>query len=193
MSQMSQINDYSEMRSSKDGNKDLEIRFPKRDALMDFSLQLDRPELSQNNCHDSRFNYFDLNKISSSSANIKTKTFNFEHQGHRKSSDIFKTSTNCPYVVTEDDKKALAQQVRFRHSYKNDFPTDVKKVQYRKLPSKSIDFNNQQLRDWTILKKNGFIVTPHGKYQDISLLDEDDPIRVAADAKKDQGEEVRKI
>lgn len=196
MSQMSQMNDYSEMRSSKDGNRDLEIRYPKRDALMDFSLQLDRPDLakfSNNQCHDSRFNYFDINKISSSSTNIKTKAFNFDHQGHRKSSDIFKSTTNCPYVMTEDDKKALSQQVKFRHSYKNDFPTDVKKPLYRKLPSKSIDFNNQLLRDWTILKKNGMIVTSEGKHQDISLLDEDDPIRVAVEAKKDQGEEVRKI
>ena len=48
MSRMSQMNDYSELRTSTDGNKDLEIRFPKRDALMDFSLQLDRPELSKN-------------------------------------------------------------------------------------------------------------------------------------------------
>lgn len=64
------MNDYSELRTSTDGNKDLEIRFPKRDALMDFSLQLDRPELSKNSSHDNRFNYFDQNKISSSSTNI---------------------------------------------------------------------------------------------------------------------------
>ena len=95
--------------------------------------------------------------------------------------------------MTEDDKKALSQQVRYRHSYKNDFPPDLKKPFYRKLPSKSIDFNNQLLRDSTTLKINGMIVTAEGKTHDISLLDEDDPIRVLAETKKDQGDEVRKI
>lgn len=110
--------------------------------------------------------------------------------------------SNSPYIITEDDKRALSQLIgvkevesdpvkekekRYRNLftnpnlavktfYKNDLVKDKAAATRPKIKG-NMNLERAILREGTVLKHKGFIITSLGRVLDASLLDENDPLR----------------
>jgi hypothetical protein len=73
--------------------------------------------------------------------------------------------------------------------YKNELVKDPKMAVRRKTCGGSVQFNLGLLREGTVLKSNGFIMTDKGRMIDASLLDEDDPVRKKLEERQQRMEE----
>ena len=73
--------------------------------------------------------------------------------------------------------------------YKNDLVKDPKMAVRRKTCVGNVQFDLGLLREGTVLKSNGFIMTDKGRMIDSSLLDEDDPVRKKLEERQKRMEE----
>ena len=108
-----------------------------------------------------------------------------------RTGDIFgKSGCNSPHVLSHDDCRAMSQLVGYRdpavkksfafediyaHTTKyahNDLVKDTKLVVNQKV--NSYDFEKGMLREGTILRRKGFVITDKGKKVDPALLNKDD-------------------
>lgn len=67
--------------------------------------------------------------------------------------------------------------------YKNDILKDPKIAVRKNQATGSVQFIRGLLRDGTVLKSNGYIMTAKGRMIDSSLLDEEDPLRAKLEAR----------
>ena len=67
--------------------------------------------------------------------------------------------------------------------YTNDILKDPKTAVRKNTCTGNVQFVKGLLRDGTVLRSNGFIMTAKGRMIDSSLLDEDDPLRKKLEAR----------
>lgn len=179
---MSSSDVLSAGRSSKDGNKDLDILYCQKKSHIDFKLQTNRPEFQSNSklsCHEDRFNYFDPGLVFNSTKNFKKRTVNFEHFSPHK--DPFANRQSHP--LTDNDKRALQQGIFQHQSYLNDLPSSPKDILQKKLRNHSINFDKALIRDGVVIKRDGFIITNKGTQV---AVNEDDPSQILLRAQNEQ-------
>ena len=208
---MNRSNRYSVVEEVK---KDplLDYVRPKKKCFIDFGLQQPRStDQFLNKVHENRFTGNDFYQ---SESNLK-KNLGFsseppacqKHMRQVNFSQMLKRVElfgvgDSPYVVNEDDQRALSQLIgvkqvecdpvkekekRYRNLftnpnmqikkfYKNDLVID-KAHGTRPNVHGNHKMERQILRNGTILKHKGFIITSLGRVLDASLLDENDPLR----------------
>ena len=105
--------------------------------------------------------------------------------------------------VSEKDKHAMSQQIKFNQMHLNDLYTDSKEVTYKKLHNHSIMFDYGTLREGVELRKDGYLRTSKGKTKDPKyhpeLIDQEDHLMKAiefqkkAQAKEDHREYMKNL
>lgn len=120
-------------KSPTDNNNDFKVLKEQRSCFVDMSLQSRRPSLNKvmsSLAHDNRFNYFDSTKISTLSKNLSPRQISFDHQTKRK--DLWDSGSNIPFVPSPGDERAMKQEIRYGHSFRNELIKDIKEPIYNK-------------------------------------------------------------
>lgn len=202
---------------------------PKKKCFIDFGLQQPRSTAQfLNKVHENRFTGNDFYQ---SESNLK-KNLGFSSeppacQKHMrqvnfsqmiKRADLFGDPSNSPYVVNQDDERALSQLIGVRQvesdpvkekekRYKNLFtnPNMAIKTFYKNdiLKDKAhgtrpkihgnLNMERAILREGTILKNKGFVITSLGRVLDASLLDENDPLRKKLEKQQQQRKQMSEL
>lgn len=78
--------------------------------------------------------------------------------------------------MTEDDKKALSQQVKYSHSYKYDLVKDNSQYKFTHPRDLALSFDLASIREGVVLRKDGLIRTSKGTMPDPSSLGNLSPV-----------------